>query len=375
MVAPRFAGVGGFGFALFVLAACGDAHVESTRSLRGILGQSGDDSGFETADRVVDFSFPADHGPHPEFRSEWWYLTAVLEDADGRAFGAQFTLFRHGIEPRTADPVPTDGAEAWRTGQIYMAHFAVSDVAERRHMEAERLARGHPALAGVGSAPFAANLEGWRLESSDTDFWPLRLAANTRDFEVHLVLNDTKPVVLQGEAGLSRKGPDNASYYYSIPRIRAEGAVRIGADWHDVTGLAWLDREWSTSVLAPEYQGWDWFAVSFDDGRDLMLFRLRRFDGRRDAYDAGSLVAVNGESRTLAASDYELTVSERWRGWPVGWNLTLGGKSPQRYAIRAVFEDQVMETSVRYWEGVVEVRGADGNEVGKGYMELTGYAQ
>lgn len=317
----------------------------------------------------MEFAFPRDHGAHPEFRSEWWYLTAVLKTDDGRLFGTQFTLFRQGLTPREPAAESPEGAAAWRTGQIYMAHTAVSDVATQNHLHAERIVRGHPALAGVTASPFSAYLEGWQLASLSTDFWPLELTVETADFDVALSLTGTKPVVRQGERGLSHKGPDNASYYYSIPRIRAEGTVRVGGDQHAVKGLAWLDREWSTSVLAPEYAGWDWFALHLDDGRDLMAFRLRRVDGAPDPYGAGKLVTADGQSTTLSATDFTLAVKDTWRGWPLHWELRL---HDERFDIEATFEDQIMDTSVRYWEGVVMV-SAEGEPAGTGYMELTGY--
>ena len=296
----------------------------------------------------------------------------MLTAADGRLFGTQFTLFRQGLTPR-APGQPGAGADAWRTGQIYMAHAAVSDVAARRHLHAERIARGHPALAGVSASPFAAYLEGWRLESAATAFFPLELTVETADFDVALDLAGTKPIVRQGDHGLSHKGPDNASYYYSIPRIRAQGHVGIDGRRHAVTGFAWLDREWSTSVLAAEHAGWDWFALHLDDGRDLMAFRLRRVDGAVDRYGAGTLVAPDGGAKTLTDGDFALAVLDTWRGWPVRWALTLHGDAGERLLIEAAFPDQVMDTSVRYWEGVVMVRDADDALIGRGYMELTGY--
>ena len=356
-----------------LVVGCNDATRVDVTGLRGVLGDSGDTTGFQTADLVVEFAFPRDHGPHPRFRSEWWYLTAVLTDAGGRMFGTQFTLFRQGLAPRALGEATPTGTAAWRTGQIYMAHVAVSDVATRRHLQAERVARGHPALAGVTATPFAAYLEDWRLESSSADFLPLKLVVATTEFDVALTLTGTKPIVLQGEHGLSHKGPENASYYYSVPRIDVRGTVRIDGTDHAVAGNAWIDREWSTSVLAPEYAGWDWFALHLDDGRDLMVFRLRRVDDAPDPYGAGSLVAVNGDATTLADGDFTLAVVDTWRAWPVGWELTLNGFPEERFLIEAVFEDQVMETSVRYWEGVVAVRHGDGRHAGSGYLEMTGY--
>ena len=358
------------------MAACGDAHVDAPVSgVRGALGDVGNNAGFETADKVIDFSFPRDHGPHPPFRSEWWYLTAVLATADGRRFGTQFTLFRQGLAPQPPVAVPLSGASAWRTGQIYMAHVALSDIAAGRHVHAERFARGHPSLAGAAPSPFAAYMEDWRLASAAQDFWPLQLETRTADFAVALELDRTKPIVLQGDRGLSRKGPDNASYYYSIPRIRAQGTVVVDAARYAVTGSAWLDREWSTSVLAAEYAGWDWFALHLADGRDLMVFSLRAAESGQPGYGAGKLVGADGRGVTLEGADFSLIPADTWRGWPIRWELVLHGDPPERFAVAAAFNDQVMDTSVRYWEGVVDVLDTDGRPAGSGYMELTGYGE
>ena len=365
--------------AAVVLVGCTEPERDAAPSLQSILGSAdGTREGFLRAERIRQFAFPRDHGPHPGYRSEWWYLTAVLSTAGTkepvpREFGVQFTLFRQGLEARPGEtPVPTDGPEAWRTGQGYMAHVALSDVQARRHLAAERFSRGHPELAGARAHPFRVYLDDWQLASTGDGFSPVRLTAKTADFSVDLVLTGKRPVILQGERGLSRKGPDNASYYYSIPRIEARGEIVVGGSGHSVSGLAWIDREWSTSVLGEAYQGWDWFALHLDDGRDLMLYQLRRLDGRTDDYNAGSL-GDGSVSRTLNAGDFSLTPIEHWRGWPVAWKLAIRSDPPQQYTIRAAIEDQVMDTAVRYWEGVVYVEDDDGRRRGKGYMELTGY--
>ena len=346
--------------------------------LRGALGDE-DVAGFALADRPVDFVFPQDHGPHPKFRSEWWYLTGVLASTAGRRFGVQFTLFRQALRP-DAGAEPAGG---WRTGQAYLGHFAIADVAARRHWHAERLARGHPALAGVVAAPFTAHIDGWRLASAGSGFWPLRLQARTAGdadappLAADLQLRATRPIVRQGERGLSRKGPGGASYYYSVPRIDATGTVAVDGARHQVAGAAWLDREWTTGVLERQYAGWDWFALHLADGRDLMVCQLRREDGARSGYDFGALTDAAGTTRILGQEDFRLTPTRHWRGWPVAWRLTLHGREPGTAAetllIRAAFPDQVMALSVVYWEGVVDVAAASGDAAGSGYMELTGY--
>lgn len=362
--------------AAVLLFGCTEQERDAARSLRSALGSGeGTAAGFTRADRIREFVFPRDHGPHPSYRSEWWYLTAVVSTAgpEAREFGIQFTLFRQGLEARNgATPVPNNGPEAWRSGQGYMAHVALSDINARRHIAAERFSRGHPALAGARADPFRVHLDDWQLASTDDAFSPLRLTVDAADFSADLLLTATRPAILQGDRGLSRKGPDNASYYYSMPRLAARGEIAVGGSSHAVSGLAWIDREWSTSVLGDAYQGWDWFALHLDDGRDLMLYQLRRLDGRTDAYDAGSL--GNGKvSRTLAAGDFSLTPIEHWRGWPVAWELVIRGDERERYVVRAAINDQVMDTAVRYWEGVVQVEDDNGQRRGAGYMELTGY--
>ena len=347
-------------------------------------------AGFQVAERIVPLTFPADHGAHPNFRTEWWYLTAALAAATGEEYGVQFTLFRQGL-------VPGDGAGGWRATQIYMGHLALTDVARARHLEAQRLARGHKRLAGVQAAPFALWIDGWRLASTSAAFYPLRLDARDREFGFDLTLASGSAPVPQGDGGLSAKGPNNASHYYSMPRIAIAGEVFQGTRAIPVTGLGWLDREWSSGVLSAEHIGWNWFALQLDDGLDLMVFTLRRHDGATDPYNQGLLIDADGR-RELGAEDFALTALKWWRDsagvrWPVRWRLTFaaplayrpraataaGGETPapskrvQSLTIEAAIDDQVMDTLVRYWEGLVRVRGRDGGNLGRGYMELTGY--
>ncbi len=355
-----------------LLGACAEAVDDRDRvvgqlRLGAVLGEAELD-GYAYADTVQPIELSRDLGAHPAFRSEWWYLTVMLADAAGREFGVQFTVFRQALWPG-AEP-----ANAWRTGQAYLAHLAVTDDAGGRHRELERLARGHPQLAGVSTEPFAVWVEDWRLAAAaDGGF---ELSARGPDLAVALTLAPVKPVVLQGDRGLSRKGPGQASYYYSFTRIDAAGAITMAGHRNVVQGSAWLDREWSTSVLSAGQVGWDWFALQLDDGSDIMAFQLRRRDGTRDPHDHGVLVDPAGAATVLKPAEFTLEPLERWRdddgvAWPVAWRVDLPGRSLR---VVAALPDQRMDTTIVYWEGLVHVYDAAGGRIGRGYMELTGYA-
>lgn len=336
--------------------------------LGAVLGEANSD-GFDRAEQVRAFVFPADHGPHNRFRSEWWYLTVLLVNEFGAEFGVQFTVFRQALSARTESDNP------WRTPQVYMAHAAVTAVREQRHWEAQRLARAHPRLAGASAAPFRIWVDGWELYGRDGAFAEQRLEIVTDNFRVSLDLDVVKAPVLQGDRGLSAKGPGQASYYYSVPRLVARGTLKIGEVVHRVQGSAWMDREWSTSVLSAAQLGWDWFALQLDDATELMTFRLRRDDGVRDPYDQGLVVDVAGVGKRLGVEDFELEpeiywTDERGVSWPLQWRLTLENRLLR---IRAAVPDQRMDTAIVYWEGLVDVFDESGKRIGRGYMELTGY--
>jgi len=336
--------------------------------LGALLGDTGD-AGYARADRVRPFEFPLDHGPHPRFRSEWWYLTVMLKNEFGAEFGVQFTVFRQALSPAAEPDNP------WRTPQVYMAHAAVTAVREQRHWSAQRLARAHPRLAGATAAPLRLWVDGWQLRSRDGSFAHQRLEVAADAFEVALDIDVVKAPVLEGDHGRSAKGPDQASYYYSVPRLTARGTLRIGEVVHQVHGSAWIDHEWSTSMLSAGQVGWDWFALQLDDATELMVFRLRRADGRRDRYDQGMRVNAAGAGTTLGVADFELDPEIYWRdehgvSWPLQWRLQL----PDRVLrIRAAVPDQRMDTVLVYWEGLVGVFTESGERIGRGYMELTGY--
>ncbi len=336
-----------------------------------------DNAGYQRADQPRPFDFPVDHGPHPEFRNEWWYVTGNLVDAAGRQFGYQLTLFRIALNP--GSPVVDS---AWRTHQVYMGHFALTDVDGEQHHGFERFSRGAVDLAGAQAAPFRVWLEDWALSGTETDAWPMRLQAREGSIALDLTLQTGKPVVLQGDRGLSQKSaePGNASYYYSHTRLPTQGVVELNGRSFTVQGSSWLDREWSTSALGPEQSGWDWFALQLDDGRDLMFYRLRHKDGGMDAFSKGVLVAANGQTRVLRREDVELQSLSAWTSpytgdrYPAGWRLRLPGELLD-LTVTPKVADQEMRLTVRYWEGAVTVTGRAGERQinGQGYLEMTRY--
>ncbi|MEQ8514329.1 MAG: carotenoid 1,2-hydratase, partial [Chromatocurvus sp.] len=268
---------------ILLAAACGDRAPEDSLAVGEALGGT-PAAGFARADSPRSFVFPADHAAHPAYRNEWWYLTGNLETADGRRVGYQLTFFRIALAPGT----PASDS-AWATHQVWMAHVAVTDVAAGEHRHAERYARGGAGLAGQSTQPFGVWLEDWRISGETDGDFPWTIDVNAGDFALQLTITPLKSPVLQGDNGLSQKSaaPGNASYYYSITRLATRGEVRIGETTYPVTGMSWLDREWSTSALGDDQAGWDWFSLQLDSGNDLMVYRLRQKDGGTDPHSAG----------------------------------------------------------------------------------------
>lgn len=378
-------------------ASCADRPSQPPRSgARGVAsalssGPSGRDDGFARALAPRTFSFPGDHGPHPEFRTEWWYVTGNLATPEGRWFGFQWTIFRQAVAPRVAER-----ASRWGTRDVYLGHFTVSDVDRDPAGDSspfrsfERFRRGALGLAGASAAPFRVALDDWVLESGSGANWPVHLSAGDGKGEertaIDLVLAEGVPPVLQGDRGLSKKGPapGNASYYYSLPRMPARGEIRVGGKTFRVSGLAWLDREWSTGGLAPGLVGWDWFALQLGDGpagEELMLYRLRRRDGSASPESRGALIAADGTSRTIEWRDLALDETAAWTSpksgarYPAAWRIRIPGERLD-LTIRPLLADQELSGAFRYWEGAVAVAGSHGGRpvAGKGYVELTGYA-
>jgi len=339
-----------------------------------------DTVGYERAVEPRAFEFPRDHGPHPGFRTEWWYVTGNLASSDGRDFGFQLTIFRNALRP-SAPEGPSD----WATNQAYMGHFTVTDVAAGRFRAFERFARGAAGLAGAEAEPLRVWLEDWVIEGATPSTFPLRLEARERDVDLRLLLDEGKPTVSQGDRGLSQKGPEpgNASYYYSKTRMPAVGTMVLGSDTVAVSGLAWLDREWSTSALAEGQVGWDWFALQLDDGWDMMIYRLRRADGSADVLSDGMLIDPSGLRVPLEwGRDVSMEAIGTWTSpidgssYPSGWRIIVPDRGWD-LEVTPRIPHQELDVSFRYWEGAVAVSGAGEGSVpveGRGYVELTGYS-
>lgn len=342
-------------------------------SLEEALGGSAT-AGFKQAIAPRAFSFPKDHQAHLGFRNEWWYVTGNVEDTKGHHYGFQVTFFRIGLTPEQKKAV-----SVWHAESVWMAHVALTDVSARQHFQDHRLVREAAGLAGQSNEPFKVWMEDWQiLGSADGDF-PWAIDVKTNDFSLQLNLKPLKPVVLQGDKGLSQKGKGlgNASFYYSFPRLSVTGSVSIDGEARRVSGLGWLDREWSTSVLDEEQVGWDWFSLQLTDGRDLMFYRLRNKDGSSSSHSAGSVSNGDGGVTSLALTDVELQPLVFWESedgqrYPVKWRVDVQRQGS--FVVEALLEDQAMDGAIRYWEGAVRVSDHNSNQpLGHGYLEMTGY--
>jgi predicted secreted hydrolase len=358
-----------------------------------VLRDAGAD-GFARAQEPRRFEFPQDHGPHPAFRHEWWYLTGQLRAVDGEQFGFELTFFRLGLLPPAAPAQAPAASSApgsnWRARQLYAAHFAITDVNRGRFFSATRFARDALGLAGAQAQPFAVHVNDWSLievpdgppdAGASALHWQLQAA--DQDYRLQLDLRADQPPVLNGDAGLSVKAaaPGAASYYYSVPRLRAVGRIGRKGGALAVSGLAWLDREWGSGSLGAQQQGWDWFALDLDDGSALMFYALRDRDGHRDVHSAGTYVDPQGHALALANADVDIEVQDHWtspRGgrYPAQWLLRVKSLDLQ-LRLTPLLADQELLTQPRYWEGAVRAVGRRGAlSVGaQGYVELVGYAQ
>lgn len=318
------------------------------------------------------FSFPADHGAHPDFRTEWWYVTGTVKTAKGKDLGFQITFFR--TRPRVDPGNPSKFAPR----QVLFAHAAVSDPAIGKLLHDQRAARGGFGIAEAKVGDADVRIKDWRLARLADGRFSARIVA--RGFALKLTFTPTQRPILQGAGGYSRKGPEpqSASYYYSLPQLETTGTITRGSSTETVEGRSWLDREWSSRFLGGAAVGWDWTGLNFDDGAALMAFRIRGKDGR-SIWAGGTFRRANGTAVTLEPGDITFTPTRTWRSkrtgatYPVAQILTI--KLPEgqkRLTLTPMFADQELDARSSglpvYWEGLVRTEG------GRGYLELTGYA-
>jgi len=339
------------------------------------------EEGWKPAVAGYSFKFPRDHGSHPEQKIEWWYYTGHLQTDEGRQFGYQLTFFRIGVAPNP----PLDSP--WAVRDLWMTHLAISDIQKSTHHHDDRLNRAGPGFAGAAADHLKVWNEDWTATQSAAGNGPMVLTAKNTEIGLSLDLQNGKPPVFHGKEGLSQKGAQegNASHYYSLTRMPTAGTLTIKGERFKVSGESWMDHEFGTSFLEPTQRGWDWLSIQLVDGRELMLFQLRKEDGSADPHTAGTLVSADGTTHPLNADDFKLTPGDaRWTSpathgsYPMTWQIEIP-REQMRLNVNATFPEQEMTASsspgLHYWEGVVSAQGDQSGKPlsGKGYLEMTGY--
>lgn len=348
----------------------------------------GDAEGYLRADRPIEFVFPDDHGPHPGYRTEWWYFTGNLFSQAGHHYGYQFTIFRTQLVPPDSSKQTDEPSGSWQTDQLYMGHLAISDMETGNHLFEERFSRGAAGLAGARAEPYRVWLEDWFVEIQDgaavspDGELPMVLNAKLEGAGLELNLEPEKPLVLHGDRGYDRKGYEagNASYYLSFTRLNTSGTIRIGESEAEVEGLSWMDHEWSSSALEERQEGWDWFSIQLNNDYDLMYYQLREEDGSLSEFTTGTLVGPYGDTTGFTHEDFELEVLDYWISpvtggrYPVRWLLINRGYDIE-LELSSLLQDQEMNVSFTYYEGAIRAEGRMGDEKvnGYGYVEMTGY--
>ncbi len=327
------------------------------------------------------WSFPRDHGAHPEFRTEWWYFTGNLRDGAGNRYGYQLTFFRQGVRLKPSDP-----GNPWSLRDLYPAHFALTDVRKGTFHFTEQISRSGPGLSGAATDGMNVWNLGWSARMRGGS---ILLRAGHEGMELSLELKPRKPLILQGDRGLSLKGPGEgqASYYYSFTDLTTRGTIGTPDSQMavPVEGVSWFDQEFGSNVLSRDQVGWDWFSIHLSDGRDLMLFFLRKKDGTVEKESSGTLVEPDGKSRHLRRGEINLEVLGTWKSpkssgaYPNRWRIRIpaSGIDLQLAPLVAAQElNTAGSTGVTYWEGAVEGKGTSaGRQVAcEGYVEMTGYA-
>jgi len=326
-------------------------------------------------------SFPVDHYSHPDFRTEWWYYTGHLETESGKRYGYQVTFFRFGVRDRQNE---INKGHPIIFTDLYMAHFALSNIEQKRFHFRERINRGFDNKAGAATGRYLVWNEDWKVEGDGENHV---IHVSDRGTALRLALRSLKPPVLHGLNGLSRKGEGegHASYYYSLTRMRTDGEVTVDGKKEKVRGLSWMDHEFGSNQLREDQVGWDWFSMQLENNTELMLYLMRRKDGSVDPYSSGTIVQADGTTKHLALKDFRIDVAERWKSpksgadYPMKWQVSIPGEEIELEITPAFPEQELItnrSTRVTYWEGAVEVRGTLRNKPvpGKGYTEMTGYA-
>ena len=330
-------------------------------------------SDFRQAVPGYHFQFPRDHFDHPEFRTEWWYYTGNLQAAGGHRYGFELVFFRQGQRRG-----PAANPSTWRIDDLYLAHFAITDIDGRRFRFFKRLNRAGPGIAGISFDEhriWNGNWQSrWDLASDSQD-----LTAFAEGSRISLHLTPRKPAIIQGENGVSQKsdGEGKASYYVSFPLLEAEGTL----DGTPVKGTAWMDHEWFSNQLDPSVQGWDWFSVQLANNTQLMLFQLRHTDGTIDSHSSGTYIDAAGRSTHLKRSDVQLQPLEFWESpktharYPTRWRIAIPSLQTALECTAAIPDQELLSgdaTGPTYWEGAVTYKGS---ATVVGYLEMTGYAK
>jgi predicted secreted hydrolase len=316
-------------------------------------------------------AFPADHYSH--------YYTGHLESETGKRYGYQVTFFRFGVRDRQ-----NEAKEAPLFTDLYMAHFALSDIGAKKFIFRERMNRGVADKAGAATGRYLVWNENWKVQGDARNH---SIAVDDRGIKLRLSLQSLKPPVLHGESGLSQKGEGagRASYYYSLTRMQTEGELSVNGQEEKVHGLSWMDHEFGSNQLREDQVGWDWFSIQLDNKTELMLYLMRRKDGSVDAYSSGTLVNPDGTTKHLGIKGYRVEVLDRWKSptgganYPMKWKITVPAEAIELEITPAFPQQELItnrSTRVTYWEGAVGVRGSSGGKsvAGNGYVEMTGYA-
>jgi predicted secreted hydrolase len=318
-------------------------------------------------------AFPADFGSHPQFRTEWWYVTGWLSTERGESLGFQITFFR------TKPDIDENNPSVFAPRQLLIAHCAISDPKRGRMWQDQRIRRAGLGLAEAATGDTDVWIDRWALKHNASAY---TAKIDAENFSFDLTLSETQAVLLNGDSGISRKGPapEAASYYYSLPHMRVAGAISRQGNTDRVTGEAWFDHEWSSEYLDAQAIGWDWVGVNLDDGAALMAFRIRGLQGE-SRWAGGTLRGSDGQVQILQPADVGFRAGRRWVSprtgiaYPVQWSVRAGTRE---FSLEPLLDDQENDTRLStgaiYWEGAV--RAYEQHRLaGRGYLELTGYGE